>query len=430
MGPPALAKPRSCVKIIYMVNKRLLLLLLCCAFPLNLLAAPAPQTAPLSLTDIARSFTGVPVVPDLAEPPAIGAPSQVFSRGDFSQVPDYAFAYLNDVTGKIIDASSQSVDIAMFSMNLKDDPDALLRAVARGVKVRVIIDEHHVFPRADDQVKRLIDAGNIEVRTLRGTRAYGVNHNKICVYDGAIATLGSYNWTFGATFSNYENMLVARNPIYVKAYADYFEWMWSKARPVAQGPCPAELPEGYYGVPPQDPSPEQSLNGVPVPAYLFSPGSGTENRLAAIIDAARISVDAVTFTFSSKPLGDAIIRAKQRGVKVRFMMDEAMAKTSAIAKYVFDGGVDFRVRRGRTDKGAMHNKFAILDGKILETGSFNWTTNASVNSFENVAFVSDQGAIKAYQAKYDWFYSSSTAPTADFFQPEPAITDDGTKAAD
>ena len=399
----------------------MLLHLLCLALPLNVFAAgPAVENSrALSPAAILLNF-GAVVSPADITVPAVSAPAPVNARGDFNQIPDYAFAYLNDTTVKIIDAARSSVDISMFSMSLNDAPDALLRARGRGVKVRIIMDERHVFPKADSEIKRLIDAGGIEVRTLRGTRAYGVNHNKICVFDGELATLGSYNWTFGATFSNLENMLVARHPVYVKGYSDYFEWMWVKARPTALGPCPAELPEGYYGIPPQDPSPVQTLNGLPVPAYLFSPGSDTENRLAAIIDAARRTVDAVTFTFSSRPLGEALVRARQRGVKVRFLMDEVMAKDSVAAKYVFDNGVDVRLRRGRTDKGAMHNKFAILDGQLLATGSFNWTTNASVNSFENVAFVSDAGALGAYQVKYDWFYSSSTAPTADYFQPEPA----------
>jgi len=85
--------------------------------------------------------------------------------------------------------------------------------------------------------------------------------------------------------------------------------------------------------------------------------------------------------------------------------------------------VDFRVRGGRTDTGALHNKFAIMDGALLETGSFNWTTNASVNSFENVVFTNNTAALNEYQSKYDWFYSSSTAPVIDFFTPNDAFAD-------
>lgn len=335
------------------------------------------------------------------------------TKADFSQIPDYAFAYLNQLIVNAINASVKSFDGVIYSINMKDIPDALIAARNRGIKIRLIIDNDHVYPKMDTQIKKLINAGpGIEVRTLKGTRSYGVTHNKITIHDGELVTTGSYNWTFGATFSNYENMIVARHPIYVEGYKKYFEWMWSKARTIEQGPSP-ELPEGYYGTPPQDPNPVMNLNGKPVPAYLFSPGSDTENKIAALIDAAQESIDAVTFTFSSKPIADAIIRAYKRGVKVRFLEDMRMGKDSAMAKYIFTNGVPYKWMQGRDDKGAMHNKFIIYDGKILSTGSFNFTTNASVNSFENVIFISDQKAIKAYQSKFDWFYSQATVPTSE-----------------
>jgi phosphatidylserine/phosphatidylglycerophosphate/cardiolipin synthase-like enzyme len=339
--------------------------------------------------------------------PAAGLPAPVYEKGNYSQIPDYSFAYLNDLNTKMIDSSLRSVDVCLYSVTIADNVDALERAVKRGVKVRFILDEKHVYPKAEQQVKRLMAMPGVEFRTLRGTRSWGVNHNKIVIGDGEIASAGSYNWTFGATFSSFENTVVLRNPVYVGGLKAYFDWMWSKARTLQQGASP-EVPEGYYGTPPQDPNPLQSLNGVPVPAYLFSPGSRSEERLAALIDAARVSVDAVTFTFSSKPLADAVVRAKKRGVKVRFMMDKNMAPESAMARQVHEAGVDFRARIGRTDKGALHNKYAILDGQLLATGSFNWTTNASVNSFENIIFVSDPKVVKGYQANYDsiWFSAS------------------------
>ncbi len=357
-----------------------------------------------------------PVLPE----PRVYAPTS--AKGDFSAIPDYSFNHLDEVTVKLIDASRSSIDVVMYSLTLQDMPDALRRARDRGVKVRIIMDESHVYPNMNIRLKELIDAGGIDIRTLRGTRSYGVNHNKIGVFDMAVASVGSYNWTFSATFYNFENMLIVRDNVHVSGFVNYFEWMWARSRTLEQGASP-EVPEGYYGTPPQDPAPAMALNHVPVPAYLFSPGSNTENRLSGIIDAAKHTLDVVTFTFSSKPLADAVVAAKNRGVKVRMIMDSTMAKTSAVAKYVFESGVDFRVRGGRTDTGALHNKFAIMDGALLETGSFNWTTNASVNSFENVVFTNNTAALNEYQSKYDWFYSSSTAPVIDFFTPNDAFAD-------
>jgi len=385
--------------------------LLCAAFLSPVSAAPGALSAGV----LERNFDITFSPGELAAPPEVRTPAPVFSKGDFSGLPSYAFAYLNDLNTNLIDRASRSVDIAIFSITLKDNPEALLRAAGRGVRVRVLIDESHVYPRADAQVKKLMKAPGVEVRTIRGTSKNGVNHNKIIICDNAAAATGSYNWTFGATFSNHENTLVARHPVYTEGYARYFEWMWSGARTLEQGAGP-ELGEGHYGTPPQDPAPVQSLNGVSVPAYLFSPGSRSEERLAALIDAARKSVDAVTFTFSSKLLADALVRAHQRGVKVRFLMDVNMGRTAGLVKYLFSYGVPVKLGGGRNEKGALHDKFLILDGEILQTGSFNWTVNASKHSFENMIFVSDSGAVSAYQATYDWLYAGAASATAQDFE--------------
>jgi len=332
--------------------------------------------------------------------PSVSEPEETARGTSFSGIPSYSFRSLNGLNGKIISQARSSVDIVMYSINLKDNVEAIQSAADRGVKIRLIIDEAHVYKNPSSLVKKLMQDSRVEMRTLRGTRSYGVNHNKIVIADRQILTAGSYNWTYGATYNNEENSIVLTKPLYVNGYNEYFEWMWGKARTLAQGQSP-ELQNGYYGVPPKDDGTSVSLNGARVPAYLFSPGSDSEKRLAEVIDGAGKSLDVVTFTFSSKPLAEAVCRAEKRGLKVRFMMDANMAASSSLAKYIKSCGVNVKVRRGQTEKGAMHDKFAILDGAVLETGSFNWTTNASSNSFENIVFVDDRTVVKAYQDQYD-----------------------------
>ncbi len=98
------------------------------------------------------------------------------------------------------------------------------------------------------------------------------------------------------------------------------------------------------------------------------------------------------------------------------MTDTDMGKGSWAVKSMYNAGVEVRWRKGRSSKGAMHNKYVILDGKLLETGSFNWSVNGNVNSFENMIFVNDVQAIEAYQAMYDGFYSEATVPVSEDFE--------------
>jgi len=49
----------------------------------------------------------------------------------------------------------------------------------------------------------------------------------------------------------------------------------------------------------------------------------------------------------------------------------------------------------------MHNKFMIIDGKILQTGSFNSSQAAEDSNAENVLIISDNIAvIKRYTKKW------------------------------
>ena len=369
-------------------------------------AAPVPSSFTPALSPGASKRRGLAkLLLSEADP---SDPLSGFRTADFRGLPSYAFAYLDELTTKAMDSATTSIDLAMFSVTLKEMPDAIARAKSRGVKVRMITDESHVYPKMFPALKAIIDTG-IEVRSLRGTRSYGVMHNKICIYDNRFVTTGSYNWTFGATFQNYENMIFSWNSSCLEGYRKYWDWMWSNSRTLSQGPSP-ELPEGAYGAPPADPSPSMDFNGTKLPSYSFSPGGKTEDMLVKTLDTAKESVDAVTFTLYSQKLADAVIRAKERGIKVRFMMDKAMGKKTAFAKYLVDKGVEFRWSTGRKGKGSMHNKYAIFDGKLLETGSFNWTQNAELNSFENVMLTDAPKTIAAYQSKYNFLYDQAETP--------------------
>ena len=329
----------------------------------------------------------------------------------------FAFSYLNAFNTNVIESAKKTVDVAMYSITYSDNVNDLITAAKRGVQVRVLMDEGHCYPKMDKETKRLLDIPGIQFRTIRGYGDYGVNHNKIVIADKKTVTAGSYNWTFTATFNNMENSVLITDKKYAKGYSDYFEWMWKNGRTLEQGKTLETVQQGKYGLPPQAHN-IAKFNGADVPAFIFSPGSRSEERLAAILDAAKETIDACTFSFSSEILANALINAQRRGVKVRFMMDKNLAKKSIAGRNVFKSGTDFKVRIGRKGKGALHDKFVIIDNKILQTGSFNWAQNASVNSFENMVFFNDDEHINAYKRIYDGLYDETETVNDNFFETE------------
>ena len=52
-------------------------------------------------------------------------------------------------------------------------------------------------------------------------------------------------------------------------------------------------------------------------------------------------------------------------------------------------------------RGSFHDKFALFDDKVLETGSFNWTANGKKYNHENVIFFTDPKLIKAFRQEFE-----------------------------
>ncbi len=49
----------------------------------------------------------------------------------------------------------------------------------------------------------------------------------------------------------------------------------------------------------------------------------------------------------------------------------------------------------------MHNKYAIIDNKILVTGSFNWTWQAVKSNQENLIIVEKEDLVKKYKDSFE-----------------------------
>ena len=55
----------------------------------------------------------------------------------------------------------------------------------------------------------------------------------------------------------------------------------------------------------------------------------------------------------------------------------------------------------------MHNKFAVIDGRVLLTGSFNWTASADKRNEENLLIIMDKDLIKKYEERFVYLWRSS-----------------------
>ncbi|XP_006894548.1 PREDICTED: mitochondrial cardiolipin hydrolase-like [Elephantulus edwardii] len=165
----------------------------------------------------------------------------------------------------------------------------------------------------------------------------------------------------------------------------------SALTPAAPGGCQCSLPHG-----------ESSLSSL----------------LRALLTA-RASLELCLFAFSSPQLGRAVQLLHQRGVRVRVITDcDYMALNGSQIGLLRKAGIQVRHDQ---DLGYMHHKFAIVDKKVLITGSLNWTTQAIQNNRENVLIMEDEEYVKVFLEEFERIWEEFNPTKYTFFPQEKKI---------
>ena len=131
----------------------------------------------------------------------------------------------------------------------------------------------------------------------------------------------------------------------------------------------------------------------------FSPHRGTTEAIVELISEAKQSIDVAAYGFTSTDIARALLKAQERGVAVRLVLDKSneTARYSA-ATFFMNAHVPLRIDHRYA---IMHNKYMIVDHQTVETGSFNFTKAAENNNAENALIIRDDPELaKTYEA--DW----------------------------
>jgi phosphatidylserine/phosphatidylglycerophosphate/cardiolipin synthase-like enzyme len=131
-------------------------------------------------------------------------------------------------------------------------------------------------------------------------------------------------------------------------------------------------------------------------ACWFSPNGGCTDAIVGEIEGAKKTVQVLTYSFTSRPIGNALIDAHRRGVNVTVVADksETIDARSEI-KSLQRAGIPVYI----DDKHAIaHNKVMVIDGATVVTGSFNFTYAAEHENADNVLIVHNHPAIASAYA--------------------------------
>lgn len=164
-----------------------------------------------------------------------------------------------------------------------------------------------------------------------------------------------------------------------------------------------------YFTDPADPAAKQQTGGI-------------EQALIASIDAARLSVDVAIYSFSLRELGNALLRARDRGVAVRVVM-ESDNRERSLPQTLIEAGIPIL---GDRREGLMHDKFVVIDRSEVWTGSMNFTNDGAYNDNNNLIHIRSVKVAENYLTEFEEMYTddlfgTDTRPST----PNPSVTVDG-----
>ncbi|WAL39808.1 MULTISPECIES: cardiolipin synthase [Brevibacterium] len=306
-----------------------------------------------------------------------------------------------------VDGARHTVHFEFYIVALDDTTrpliDALLRAHARGVQVRILID--HIgsvgYPGYSELVGLLNDAGvawrrSLPVRPWRGEyqRPDLRNHRKILVIDGAVAYTGSLN-VIDRSYNKRRNRR--------KGY------QWKDLGMRVTGPMVTELDavfaSDWYSETGDIIADEVNLvleapesGGLLAQVVPSGPGFELENNLRMfnhlIYNANRQVVICSPYFVPDESLLHALVTESHSGVDIRIYVGATSdhAITQKAQESYYDELVDAGVRIFRYPAPTvLHSKFLIIDDDVTIIGSSNMDERSFAMNLEVSMLIVDEG---------------------------------------
>jgi len=113
------------------------------------------------------------------------------------------------------------------------------------------------------------------------------------------------------------------------------------------------------------------------------------------------------YSFTSRPIADALMRAKGRNVAVIVIADksqkhERFTQIKGVKQYGIPVYIDYK-------PAISHNKILIVDQQTIIGGSYNFSEAAEKRNCENVTFIKNKNIANQYLANFNSRLKESTA---------------------
>jgi len=141
-----------------------------------------------------------------------------------------------------------------------------------------------------------------------------------------------------------------------------------------------------------------SISTLAKTEVYFSLYDNSQKAIIKNINQAEAFINIAMYVFTDREIAFPLVKAQERGVKVRLYLDKEQVEYQySQSRFLVQKGIKTRISSNRY---IMHNKFAIIDNRILLTGSYNWTFSANHRNDENLMVIDDPEVIEIFQNQF------------------------------
>ena len=141
-----------------------------------------------------------------------------------------------------------------------------------------------------------------------------------------------------------------------------------------------------------------SISNLAKTEVYFSLYDNPQKEIIKNINQAEAFINIAMYIFTDREIALPLVKARERGVKVRLYLDKDQVDYQySQSRFLVQKGIKTRIS---SNKYIMHNKFAIIDNRILLTGSYNWTFSANNRNDENLMVIGDPEIIEIFQNQF------------------------------
>eukprot|EP01101_Sappina_pedata_P008318 TRINITY_DN457_c0_g1_i1.p1 TRINITY_DN457_c0_g1~~TRINITY_DN457_c0_g1_i1.p1 ORF type:complete len:162 (-),score=74.18 TRINITY_DN457_c0_g1_i1:94-558(-) len=140
------------------------------------------------------------------------------------------------------------------------------------------------------------------------------------------------------------------------------------------------------------------LHAPKIAEALFFPTNGDIKRMLQFLKACKKSLDICVFNITDDRIASQILKLHKKGIKIRVITDDDCSTTQGSdINSLSKSGIPVKMDNSTAH---MHHKFAILDGVVLMSGSFNWTRSASAQNNENMFFINEKLLVQPFITEF------------------------------